>query len=85
MKEWVESFQGRITRCPRVLLWPLGGAYHPSLVTYQNPGEEGPSSFWGSRVAGSQDPDSRAFAHTLLLLLPSLLSTAPTPPRKSLF
>ena len=34
---------------------------------------EGPSSFWGSRVAGSQDPDPRAFAHTLLL--PSLLST----------
>lgn len=83
MKEWVESFQGRITRCPRGLLWPLGGAYHPSLVAYQNPGEEGPSSFWGSRVAGSQDPDSRAFAHTLLLS--SLLSTAPPPPRKTLF
>ena len=33
---------------------------------------EGPCSFWGSRVVGSQDLDSRAFAHTLLL--PSLLS-----------
>lgn len=38
-------------------------------------GMEGPSSFWGSRVAESQDPNSRAFAHTLLL--PSLLSTFP--------
>lgn len=38
-------------------------------------GMEGLSSFWGRRVAGSQHPNSRAFAHTLLL--PSLLSTLP--------
>lgn len=40
MKGWVESFQGRVSRCPSVLLWPLGGAYHPFLATYRNPGGE---------------------------------------------
>lgn len=44
-KEWVESFQGGVTRCPRVPLWPLGGTYHLSLVPYKNPGGE--QTWWG--------------------------------------